>query len=99
MIDPTTEDVRVSIVPVRLGLKSQMTKLAAREALRAEITKQTGKIADAQEARIDHMRSTGAHAQGRGEHCRFGHLPTRSESRFPVARMNLALQLLQKLGR
>jgi len=46
VIDPTTEDVRVSIVPVRLGLKSQMTKLAAREALRAEITKQTGKIAD-----------------------------------------------------
>jgi hypothetical protein len=30
VIDPTTEDVRVSVVPVRLGLKSQMTKLAAR---------------------------------------------------------------------
>jgi integrase len=46
VIDPTTEDVRVSIVPVRLGLKAQMTKLAAREALRVEIAKQTGKIAD-----------------------------------------------------
>jgi integrase len=46
VIDPTTEDVRVSIVPVRLGLKSQMTKLAARDALRAEIAKQTGKLAD-----------------------------------------------------
>jgi hypothetical protein len=46
VIDPTTEDVRVSIVPVRLGLKSQMTKLAARGALLVEIAKQTGKIAD-----------------------------------------------------
>ncbi len=46
VIDPITEDVRVSIIPVRLGLKSQMTKLAARESLRAEITKQTGKVAD-----------------------------------------------------
>jgi integrase len=46
VIDPTTEYVRVSIVPVRLGLKAQMTKLAAREALRVEIAKQTGKIAD-----------------------------------------------------
>lgn len=27
------------------------------------------------------------------------HLSTRSESRFSVARMNLALHLLQKLGR
>ena len=46
VIDPTTEDVRVSIVPVRLGLKAQMTKLAAREALRAEIARQTGKVED-----------------------------------------------------
>lgn len=46
VVDPITEDVRVSIVPVRLGLKTQMTKLAAREALRTEIAKQTGKIAD-----------------------------------------------------
>jgi hypothetical protein len=45
VIDPTTEDVRVSIVPVRLGLKTQMTKLAAREALRVEIAKQTGQMA------------------------------------------------------
>lgn len=46
VIDPTTDTVRVTRVVVRLGLKSQMTKLAAREALRAEIAKQTGQIAD-----------------------------------------------------
>jgi hypothetical protein len=46
VIDPTTENIRVSKVPIRLGLKSQMTKLAAREAVRIEIAKQTGKIAD-----------------------------------------------------
>ena len=34
VIDPETETVRVSKVPVRLGLKSQMTKAAARDALR-----------------------------------------------------------------
>jgi integrase len=44
--DPETETVRAVKVPVRLGLKTQMTKLAAREALRVEIAKQTGKIAD-----------------------------------------------------
>src|ERR1700709_1724125 len=46
VIDPETEDVRVSIVPVRLGLKSQMTKGAAHSALRDEIAKQTGQIGD-----------------------------------------------------
>jgi hypothetical protein len=46
VIDPTTDNVRVSTVPVRLGLKTQMTKLAARERLRVEIAKQTGKVAD-----------------------------------------------------
>jgi hypothetical protein len=46
VIDPTTEDTRVVRIVVRLGLKSQMTKPGAREALRAEIAKQTGKIAD-----------------------------------------------------
>ena len=46
VIDPETEAVRAVKVPIRLGLKSQMTKLAAREALRAEIAKQTGKVAD-----------------------------------------------------
>ena len=45
VVDPTIETVRVVRVVVRLGLKSQMTKLAAREALRAEIAKQTGQIA------------------------------------------------------
>lgn len=46
VLDPTNDDVRVSIVPVRLGLKAQMTKLAARDALRVEIEKQTGKVGD-----------------------------------------------------
>ena len=46
VIDPTTEDTRVVRVVVRLGLKSQMTKPGAREALRGEIAKQTGHIAD-----------------------------------------------------
>jgi hypothetical protein len=44
VIDPETEDVRVNIVPVLLGLKSQMTKGAAHAALRDEIAKQTGQI-------------------------------------------------------
>jgi integrase len=44
VIDPITEDVRVARVVVALGLKSQMTKPAAREALRREIAKQTGQI-------------------------------------------------------
>ena len=46
VVDPTTDTVRVVRVVLRLGLKSQTTKLAAREALRVEIAKQTGKIAD-----------------------------------------------------
>jgi hypothetical protein len=46
VIDPETEDVRSVRICVRLGLKSEMTKPAAREALRAEITKQTGQVAD-----------------------------------------------------
>jgi integrase len=46
VVDPTTEDVRSVRVCVRLGLKSQMTKLKARDALKAEITKQTGQLAD-----------------------------------------------------
>jgi integrase len=46
VIDPITEDVRSVRVCVRLGLKSQMTKLKARDALKAEITKQTGQLAD-----------------------------------------------------
>ena len=46
VIDPTTDTVRVVRVVLRLGLKLQTTKLAARDALRAEIAKQTGKIAD-----------------------------------------------------
>lgn len=46
LIDPITEDVRSVRVCVRLGLKSQMTKLKARDALKAEIAKQTGQLAD-----------------------------------------------------
>ena len=46
VIDPTTEHVRSVRVCVRLGIKSQMTKLKARDALKAEITKQTGQLAD-----------------------------------------------------
>jgi len=46
VIDPETEAVRVVKVSVRLGLKSQMTKLAAREALRCEIARQTGQLTD-----------------------------------------------------
>ena len=37
VIDPTTDYARVVRVVRRLGLKSQVTKLVAREALRAEI--------------------------------------------------------------
>ena len=46
VVDATTEDVRTVRVCVRLGLKSQMTKLKARDALKAEIAKQTGQLAD-----------------------------------------------------
>jgi len=46
VIDATTEDVRPVRVCVRLGLKSQMTKLKARDALKAEIAKQTNQLAD-----------------------------------------------------
>jgi integrase len=46
VVDPTTEEVRSVRVCVRLGIKSQMTKLKARDALKAEITKQTGHLAD-----------------------------------------------------
>jgi hypothetical protein len=46
VIDSTTDNVRVARVVVRLGLESQMTKFAAREALRAEIAGQTNQLAD-----------------------------------------------------
>lgn len=46
VIDPTTENVRPVRVCVRLGLKSQMTKLKARDALKAEITSKTGQLGD-----------------------------------------------------
>ena len=46
VIDPETEEVRSARIVVALGLKSEMTKPAAREALRKEIAKQTGQIPD-----------------------------------------------------
>jgi integrase len=42
VLDSTTETERVDTVCIKLGLKSQMTKFAAREALRTEIAKQNG---------------------------------------------------------
>ena len=46
VLDPETEQERVDTECVRLGLKSQMTKFEARDALRAEITKQTAQVPD-----------------------------------------------------
>jgi len=40
--DPTTNELKTVGVPIILGLKSQMTKTEAREALQREITKQLG---------------------------------------------------------
>ena len=40
--DPRTEEELADTVCIRLGLRSEMTKFEAREALRAEVTKQTG---------------------------------------------------------
>jgi integrase len=42
VLDPETNEERVKKFCVKLALKSKMTKLEAREALRAEITKRTG---------------------------------------------------------
>jgi integrase len=44
VLDPDTDEERVRKIPIRLGLKSQMTKLKAREALRAEIVKRNGQV-------------------------------------------------------
>ena len=46
VLDPETEEERVDTECVRLGPKSQMTKFEARDALRAETTKQTGRVPD-----------------------------------------------------
>lgn len=43
ILDPETNEERVKKVCVKLGLKSKMTKLEARAALRAEITERTGR--------------------------------------------------------
>ena len=42
VLDPTTEERKTDVVSVILGLKSQLTKGAAREALQKEIAAQTG---------------------------------------------------------
>lgn len=42
VLDPQTEQERADTICIQLGLKPQMTKFEAREALRAEINKQTG---------------------------------------------------------
>ncbi len=42
VLDPQTEQPKVDIVCVPLGLKTQVTKSAAREKLRMEVAKQTG---------------------------------------------------------
>jgi integrase len=45
--DPVTNDERIDRIPVILGLKSQMSKGEAREALQREITKQMGQSGSA----------------------------------------------------
>lgn len=42
VLDPITDEEGVDTVCIRLGLKTQLTKSGAREALRMEVTKQTG---------------------------------------------------------
>ena len=42
VLDPQTEQERADTICIQLGLKPQMTKFEAREALRTEINKQTG---------------------------------------------------------
>jgi integrase len=42
VLDPVTNKQKVNVISVILGLKSQMTKFGAREALTAEVIKQTG---------------------------------------------------------
>ena len=45
VLDPTSSQPKSSIVPVVLGLKAQLTKFEAREALEREISKLTGQFA------------------------------------------------------
>ena len=46
VLDPKTEKSRSVRVCVRLGLKTEMTKAAARETLGSEIAEQTGQLSD-----------------------------------------------------
>jgi hypothetical protein len=43
-LDPETNKERVKKIPIRLGLKTQMNKLKARNVLREEITKRNGQV-------------------------------------------------------
>lgn len=45
-LDLETEKVRSVRICVRLGLRTEMTKAAAREVLRSEIARRTGQLAD-----------------------------------------------------
>jgi len=51
VLDPKTENERVDTICIRLDLKSHMTKAEARDALRAEINKQTGANPDSKPRR------------------------------------------------
>ena len=62
VIDPTTEDVRSVRVCVRLGIKSQMTKLKARDALKGEIAKQTANSRTAGFLKMELLPSNGLFA-------------------------------------
>jgi hypothetical protein len=42
VLDPETNEERVKKICIKLALKSKMTKAEARDALRTEVTKQTG---------------------------------------------------------
>ena len=43
-LDPESDEERTRKIPIRLGLKTQLTKLKAREALRAEIVERNGQV-------------------------------------------------------
>jgi hypothetical protein len=44
ILDPETNQERVKKIPIRLGLKTQMNELRARNVLREEITKRNGQV-------------------------------------------------------
>lgn len=44
MLDPETNEARVKKIPIRLGLKTQLNKLKARNLLREQLTKRNGQV-------------------------------------------------------